>query len=229
VDALRVAEEVAQALERGLGRRRLADHEPEHGVERVQEEVRVELGPERVELGAGPERLRARRPLGLGAQPRRVEERVGDARERRVHEEAREELEGNDAHLEPRGRERALHPRPVEREEEDLADGREHREGRGQTGVEGEEASAARLGPGEAARRPERERPEQGVGQHVGERPAHRETRPHRARGEEDDDVGRDVGEPCRGVEQYGGRPPAAWALGPPVRMLAKRRARRRH
>jgi hypothetical protein len=87
---------LAEALERPLGQRGVSPHEPESGVEGVQQEVGIELAAERRQLRPGAQCFGLGRARGLFPHPLGVLPRVCRAGNREIDEPADERLPGGD-------------------------------------------------------------------------------------------------------------------------------------
>ena len=134
--------------------RRVVPHQGEQRVQRVEQEVRVELRTQRLQLGAGLELGEPRQPRLLVAQADDERGGVGEAGEERVEEEADEELPGGHPHVVGAARPGALAHPVGDLEEAPRAGDREAGVEESEPGVDGEEARAAgAVVPQAAARR----------------------------------------------------------------------------
>ena len=192
-------QQLAQALDGGLRPRGIAPDEAEERVQRVEDEVRVELRAQQLQLGPRVERLCAAGPvLGLaGARP--VVPRVPGAEKAGLEGGVHHRLPEHDL---PRGEPPgAHHEAGVDGGQEQPARGGGDRDGeRGQGGSRDPRASL--VGPGPAAGQVQRDPAQERVGQDHRRRRDHREAR-GRARGHEHGRVSpcehgaaRGVGEP---------------------------------
>ena len=82
-----VAQQRRELLERALAVSRIDPHERRDGVQRVEQEVRIELRTQRAQLGVDLQRLRARRPTFLLAKTPRRLHRIRDAHHQPVERE----------------------------------------------------------------------------------------------------------------------------------------------
>src|SRR5262249_6760883 len=96
MDADRVVEKVAELLDRGFRQGGIAAHQAEHGVERVEEEMRIELSPQGGQLRLRPQSFGPRGAGFLLAQPSRDHPGVSARGHGEVDETAREDLPGGD-------------------------------------------------------------------------------------------------------------------------------------
>lgn len=148
-----VVQDLAETLQRPLCERRITAHQAESRMERVEEEVGIELAAEHGQLGAGAQRVglgRARRllPHALGVLPG-----VGPARDREIDEPAHHRLPGDDHRIEAklgaaRGQER------IEGPGRDDARGPDQRIRHRQPEVSREEPGPPLVVPGHPPRKP---------------------------------------------------------------------------
>jgi hypothetical protein len=144
VEAQTVPQQVTDALDGLLGQRGVPPHQAQERVQRVQDEVRVELAAQRRQLRAGAQQLGARGAGGLFAHAGRVLPGVRGSHEGGIHQAAVQDLVG---HRPPR----ELHVRPhhqahVGQDQEVPAGDGEGNEGQGQRHVHEDHAGAAVLG-----------------------------------------------------------------------------------
>jgi hypothetical protein len=202
-----VAKQVAQALQGLFGDRRFASDESHQRVEGVEDEVRVELGAQRLELGPSAERLGARGARGLLAAVGGVVPRIGEARERGIDHHVVQHPPGQGARVEAQA-ERSLEQQRVEAHEQRPARAARDHVREQQPGLRRVEARTRRLGPRQPARQPRDRDAEQRVGQQARQGVAQRDVEPH-AVGDEGGQIGREREQPGRSVD-----PPRASPTG---------------
>src|SRR5204863_7358933 len=95
-----IREETPQLLDRQLRPLRIAAHDGVERVERVEDEVRVELRAERLELGPRAKRLRRCQALSLLRQAGRFLPRLRDGREDAIEKDRQQDLPSDDAPVE---------------------------------------------------------------------------------------------------------------------------------
>jgi hypothetical protein len=161
--AQRVAQQVAELLERFLRTRLILSDEGEQRVQRVEEEVRVDLRAQCRQLGLRLQRPGPRGAFLLPAQLRLDLDCVRDRRENAVDQHRHQELPESDRRVEGLEREGSLPIRVHRDEEPGLEADREDAVGEREPHLDREEASRRVWCPREPPADDDRRHPERGL------------------------------------------------------------------